>query len=86
MTAQVTFKRQISDSHYGSETVEVILSVPDTERVDSWLRRARDLVQNELAHSPSLAVRQAMLRELEPVVLEGEEDAQLEFRGPDAEP
>ena len=83
MTAQVTFKRQISDSHYGSETVEVILSVPDTERVDYWLRKARDLVQNELASSPNLAVKGAMLRELEPIVLEGEEDAQLEFLGPD---
>jgi hypothetical protein len=83
MTAQVTFKRQISDSHYGSETVEVILSVPDTERVESWLRRARDLVQNELTHSPNLAVKGAMLRELEPVALEGEEDAELEFLGPD---
>ena len=82
MTAQVTFKRQISDSHYGSETVEVILSVPDTERVDYWLRKARDLVQNELASSPNLAVKLAMQRELEPVVLEGEEDAELEFLGP----
>ena len=84
MTAQVTFKRQISDSHYGSETVEVILSVPDTERVDYWLRKARDLVQNELASSPNLAVKLAMLRELEPVVLEGEEDGQAEFLEPDA--
>jgi hypothetical protein len=73
----VTFRRQISDGQYGSETVEVTLMVENRialSEVQQALRDARTLVQQELLRSPSLVVRRAMERELAPVLKEAVAD------------
>lgn len=63
---RVTFRKQISDGNYGSETAEVTLEYevePGQEQTDyaeSLLMQARHRVHAELMRSPSRAVRLAV--------------------------
>ena len=61
---RVTFRRQVSDGNYGSETIEVTVEVLRGEGIGQALAAAREIVQLELRHSPNPAVRHAMEREL----------------------
>jgi len=68
-TVRVVFRRQISDGNYGSETAEIALEalVDDNDEVETQVRpgmllaEARRLVHAELGHSPSQAVRRAVV-------------------------
>lgn len=67
---RVTFKKQVSDSNYGSETIEVALDAESTdddvargERVAELLELARQLVGDELNNSPSAAVRRGTVQQ-----------------------
>jgi hypothetical protein len=61
----VTFRRQVSDGAYGSETIEVQLAVEDPlpQETAGVLRHARQLVEEELARSPNAHIRHTMARE-----------------------
>jgi hypothetical protein len=64
----VSFRKQVSDGNYGSETAEVLLEVDIADLVDTAcedeiaaaLATARRLVFEELRCSPSAAVRRAL--------------------------
>jgi hypothetical protein len=60
----VTFRRQVSDGSYGSETIEVVLTVSKLEDLESVLMTARRIVQEELQRSPNPTIRRTMEREL----------------------
>jgi|SRR5215831_4327426 len=63
---RASFKRQVSDDHYGSETVEIVIEDTyegneDAEGLAAALAEdCRRLVHAELARSPSAAVRRAV--------------------------
>lgn len=63
---RVSFRKQVSDGNYGTESAEVTLE--DSAEAEDLLDQAREYVHAELAKSPSKAVRQTVNppRKLEP--------------------
>jgi hypothetical protein len=60
---RVSFRKQLSDGNYGSETAEasIELDVEDDDwNLDALLMDVRARVHAELARSPSAAVRRAL--------------------------
>lgn len=64
---RVTFRKQVSDSAYGTESAEISLSGyaepgddDDDATAEGLLMAARRLVHAELARSPAAAVRRAV--------------------------
>ena len=55
----VTFRKQVSDGNYGTEAAEVTLDC-DPAVAGLTLAKARQLVHEELARSPSANVRRAV--------------------------
>jgi hypothetical protein len=70
----VTFKKVVSDGNYGSETAEVTFtaSLDETDDFEGhvnsrWLLEyARESAQWQLAQSPNMAVRRALVRQEPP--------------------
>lgn len=60
MTDSVTFRKQVSDGNYGSETIEVTLDVPEGEAAQDVLMVAQSVVHQQLAQSLSASVRRAV--------------------------
>lgn len=65
MRARVVFRKQLSDSNYGTESAEVAIDVPldevyELSSVAATLATARQLVHDELAKSPSPSVVRAL--------------------------
>jgi hypothetical protein len=67
---RATFKKQVSDGNYGSETAEIVLEAEAEDDEDGVAHRllleARRLVHAELARSPQLNVRRAVGAEFQP--------------------
>ena len=68
-TARVVFRKAVSDGNYGTEAAEVLIDVRledgadneySEESIAAALATARRLVHDELATSPSAAVKRAL--------------------------
>ncbi|HEY1292802.1 MAG TPA: hypothetical protein VGJ60_06985 [Chloroflexota bacterium] len=61
---RATFRKAVSDDHYGTESAEITLEREDdgmdVNYAEQLLAEARRIVHEELARSPSPAVRRAL--------------------------